>query len=310
MARMVALPGGDVPRTVTWCVPGATTEDHGDHNMTDSGRSTKALLDSYRDHDGGRCPTPIESFSLDDAYEVQRRVIAARTAGGERVVGYKVGCTSRAIRQQFGLTEPVCGRLMSPHVHRGTRPSTGTPTTTPPSSPSSCSSWARTCPMRWARAESLTDAIDSVSPGIEVHNYHFRFGKPTTQELVASNGLHACLVVGDRQVRPRDFDMNMEGVGLFVNEVLADSGIGAEVMGGPLDSLRWLVNHLVRRGEVLMAGQLVIPGSPVGLIPVGPGDRVSARFTHLGGVEAVFRGGDAEGPLGHRVVRPERRAGD
>ena len=103
--------------------------------------------------------------------------------------------------------------------------------------------------------------------------------------------------------------MDLEGVGLFVNGVLADSGIGAEVMGGPLDSLRWLVNHLVRRGEVLRAGQLVIPGSAVGLISVGPGDRVAARFTHLGGVEAVFRGDHAGGPPGRRDESPERGDG-
>ena len=45
--------------------------------------------------------------------------LEARLAKGERVVGYKVGCTSRAIREQFGLTEPICGRLMAPHVYRG-----------------------------------------------------------------------------------------------------------------------------------------------------------------------------------------------
>ena len=83
----------------------------------------------------------------------------------------------------------------------------------------------------------------------------------------------------------------MEGVGVWRNGELVTSGIGAEIMGGPLVSLRWLVNHLVRRGEALRAGQLVIPGSPVGLVSVEPGDRVTAGFTHVGRVEAEFRGG-------------------
>ena len=48
----------------------------------------------------------MASMSIEDAYEVQRRVIASRVARGEGVVGYKVGCTSRAIRRQFGLKEP------------------------------------------------------------------------------------------------------------------------------------------------------------------------------------------------------------
>jgi 2-keto-4-pentenoate hydratase len=59
-------------------------------------------------------------------------------------------------------------------------------------------------------------------------------------------------------------------------------------MGGPLESLRWLVNHLVRRGGGLQAGDVVIPGSPVELVSVERGDRVTARFTHAGTVEALF----------------------
>jgi 2-keto-4-pentenoate hydratase len=266
-----------------------------------------AFLGFFRGQDDrGRCRTPIESLSLDDAYEVQRRVIAARTAEGERVVGYKVGCTSRAIRRQFGLTEPVCGRLMSPFVYQGDTSLNWSAYHRPAVEPEFVFVLGKDLADEVIEPGSLIDAIDFVSPGIEVHHYRFRFGQPTSQELIASNGLHACLVVGDRRTDPRGLDTDLEGVGLFVNGTLADSGIGAEVMGGPLTSLRWLVNHLVRRGEVLRAGQLVIPGSPVGLIPIRPGDRVAARFTHLGGVEAVFRGHDAVGTPERRDEPPER----
>ncbi len=67
--------------------------------------------------------SPVEfdmgALSIDDAHEVQRQVIAARVARGEAVKGYKVGCTSKAIRQQFGLSDPICGRLMAPHICHG-----------------------------------------------------------------------------------------------------------------------------------------------------------------------------------------------
>jgi 2-keto-4-pentenoate hydratase len=138
------------------------------------------------------------------------------------------------------------------------------------------------------RDEPLDDAIEFVSPGIEIHNYRFWFGDPSMQELIASNGIHVALVVGERKVRPREIDWELEGVGLFQNERLAASGIGAEIMGGPIRSLRWLVNHLVRRGGMLRAGDLVIPGSPVELVSVGRGDRVAARFARVGRADATF----------------------
>ncbi len=249
----------------------------------------------------GRCDVPVGSLSLDDAYEVQRRVIAARVAEGERPVGYKVGCTSRTIRRQFGLAEPICGRLMAPHVHHGDTALDWHAYHRPAVEPEFVLTIGRDLTEEVGDEEPLVEAIDCVSPGIEVHNYHFWMGEPTSQELIASNGIHAALVVGDQKIRPQGLDWEMEGVGFWVNGELVASGIGAEIMGGPLRSLRWLVNHLVRRGEALRAGQLVIPGSPVGLVSVGPGDRVTAAFTHVGRVEAEFRSDDAGGPADHQV---------
>ena len=106
---------------------------------------------------------------------------------------------------------------------------------------------------------------------------------------MSSNGIHAGLVVGTKRVRLVGLDLDMEGVGLFKNGELAASGIGAEILGGPLKSLRWLANHLIRHGEHLRAGQIVIPGSAVELVAVEPGDCVEARFTRVGCVEAEFR---------------------
>lgn len=230
----------------------------------------------------------LGTLSIDDAYEVQRRVIAAREARGEQVVGYKVGCTSNAIREQFGLSEPICGRLMAPHIHYGNTVLDWNDYFDLAVEPEFVFGIARDVRSEIRDQEELLDAIEWVAPGIEIHNYRFWFGEPTSQELIASNGIFAGLVVGEQRISSTGFDFDLEGVGIFSNDELAASGIGAEIMGGPLKSLRWLANHLLSRGEHLKAGQLVIPGSPVKLVSVESGDRIAARFTCIGGVEAEF----------------------
>lgn len=230
----------------------------------------------------------IASLSLEEAYQIQDLVIQARVDNGETVAGYKVGCTSAAIRQQFGLTDPICGRLMHPCVFHGQTTLRWSDYQLPAVEPEFVLRIGKDLVDEIGQSESLDQVIDYVSPGIEVHNYRFWFGEPTIQELVASNGIHACLVVGNQKLKPDDLDWEMEGVGLFKNGHLAASGIGAEIMGGPMASLRWLINHLVRRGHGLRAGQWVIPGSPVELVSVEQGDSVTARFTNVGGVEVTF----------------------
>ena len=234
---------------------------------------------------------PITSLTLQDAYQVQQMVIDARTTSGEQVIGYKVGCTSEAIRRQFGLSEPICGRLMAPHIIYGNAVLNHRDYF-------DCAVESEFVLMigsdladEVGEQDDLTAAIDFVSPGIELHNYRFWFGQPTSQELIASNGIHAALVIGNQKTSPASFDWDEEEVGIFIGDKRAASGHGREIMGGPMKSLCWLVNHLVRRGESLGAGQLVIPGSPTRLVPVEAGDLVSARFAHLGQVEARFTPG-------------------
>ena len=75
--------------------------------------------------------------------------------------------------------------------------------------------------------DDLTAASDFVSPGIELHNYRFWFGEPTSQELIASNGIHAGLVVGDPKMSPDSFDWDAEEVSLFLGGKPADrDGVG------------------------------------------------------------------------------------
>src|SRR4051794_16012640 len=76
------------------------------------------MLGVYRGHRLVRTSSVrIETLSLDQAYDVQARVVGARVAAGERVVGRKVGCTSPAVQAQFGLAQPVTAQLLAPHVH-------------------------------------------------------------------------------------------------------------------------------------------------------------------------------------------------
>jgi 2-keto-4-pentenoate hydratase len=231
---------------------------------------------------------PIQSLSVTEAYRVQDLYVESRIAGGEEVAGYKVGCTSRGIREQLGLTEAVCGRLMRPHVNFGNTTLDYRRFTNCAVEPEFVLWIGKELNGERLDDEFLRSAVDGVSAGIEVHNFRYWHGGLTTQELVASNCIHACLVV-DEQMRPLgDLDLGMQGVELFVNGKLQASGIGYEVMDGPLRSLRWLVERLRDRGEALQPGQLVIPGSPVPLVYVPPNACVRASITSFGSVSAHF----------------------
>ncbi len=247
------------------------------------------MYDLFRHHVlTRRHEVPIAQLTVEEAYAVQDRVIAARCAVGESPVGWKVGCTSRAVQRQFGLDAPVSARLMAPFLYdSGVRLAVGDFHGCAIEPEFAFRIGSDVDPARLTD-DDLLAAIESVTAGIELHHYTFVHGAPTAQELIASNAIHAGVVLGS-DPRPVMADLALEGVGAWVDGVLVESAMAAEILGsGPLASLRWLARHLDARGLRIRAGELVIPGSAVGLVRVAAGSRVDARFTRLGRCEAVF----------------------
>src|SRR5262245_26664819 len=249
---------------------------------------SREILAIFRDHQLIRhTMSAITSLSLQEAYEVQDRCIAARVSNGESTVGWKIGCTSKAIQQQFGLSQPICGRILRPYTHDDGAAFSITQFVDCAVEPEMVFHVGGDL-SEGMSTEDLRARITAVSAGVELHNYRFWYGKPSSQELIASNGIHAALVVAERHKLPPDTNLDLEKVKILVNGVLAAAGTGTEIMGGPLSSLRWLVRHLASRGLCVRAGDLVIPGSAVKLISVGAGDNVEARFTSIGSCTAKF----------------------
>jgi 2-keto-4-pentenoate hydratase len=230
----------------------------------------------------------IRALSLDEAYAAQEKFLARRVIDGERTAGYKVGCTSPAIRTQFGLSEPICGRIMLPRVYADDVKLEIGDYVDCALEPELVFHIGSDLDGSNLETSHLRRAIAAVSPGIEVHNYRFWYGTPSSQELIASNGIHAALVVGRKYELSADLDLSEERTTLFVNGEEKATGIGREIMGGPFESLRWLLTHLRRRNQSLSAGDLVIPGSAAKLVNVSKGDAAEARFTNFGSCRASF----------------------
>lgn len=229
----------------------------------------------------------IADLTVAQAYSVQDEFVAARVRDGAKTVGWKVGCTSPAIRKQFGLSQPISGKLLEPDIFA--------------SGVALDSLRFVECAVEpelvFRLGESLVGEIDEehilgslagVCAGIELHNYHFWLGYPTVQELIASNGIHAGLILSDFQAVPRDWRADPEEVSILVNGRVKASATSREIMGGPLRSIEWLAKHAAERGQPLRAGDLVIPGSAVELVRVKAGDAIEARFEKLGSCKAYL----------------------
>ena len=232
----------------------------------------------------------IDSLSLEEAYRIQDQAIRLRMEKGERIAGYKIGCTSRSIQQQFGLTEPINGRLMAPHIYMepDCKCVNRTRFLNCAIEPEMVFRIGRDLDGGSLDRDDLIRSIEYVSPGIEIHHFKFWYHPPTSQELIASNGSHAALAIGSSKVSPDALDFQTEGFRVYFDEVQVTSGNAAEIMGDPINSLNWLVSHLAKRGESLKAGQWVIPGSPVELVEIKQDTRLEIDIDRVGNLGVQF----------------------
>jgi len=212
-----------------------------------------------------------------------------RIERGESVVGYKVGCTSAAIRSQFGLDEPISARLFRPHVFAAGPVVDWEDFANCAIEPEMVFTMGADLQDTNLTDEQLIDAIEFVSPGIELHNFRFWFSPPTSQELICSGGIHAGLIVGDAKVSPQQLSFKDEAFSVRKNGELITQAPASEIMGGPLHSLRWLVNSLTNRGTCLKQGSLVIPGSPIELVPIDQDTELTVEIEGVGTVVTNFR---------------------
>lgn len=248
---------------------------------------TGAIYEAQRDH--VRIEGPSTSFgalSLEQAYEVQKRVTEKRVAAGERHVGWKVGATSFAILEQFKdqIDGPSYGALMSDttfsdpeHIRAsdffgiGLEPEIGIVLERPLRGPGV------------TNVDVLT-AASGVVASVEILDGRIEPGSSSLEDGIADNAFHGACVLGTLMRPARGFDFVHEGAIVRKNGKLFASACGVEALGNPLNVVSWLANELGRHGREIEAGHVISTGSLTGVMQATAGDIIEVSFAHLGGV--------------------------
>ncbi len=224
----------------------------------------------------------------DDGYKVQHRTLSLL---GLPVAGWKIGATSPAIMEKFGLKEPMYGAILAEDVHAsGARIAASRYP-------------ARTIETEFAyrlgrdvavggqapSRRELLDAVDAIVPVFEIINPRLdRIPYDCVALATADCGLNGGLVTGEPVGDWQGLDLARHQVRLHVDGVLKGEGTGAEALGDPANVLEWVAAKLWASGVGLKVGQLVSTGTCTGVVPIGPNAHAIGDFGPLGRVELRF----------------------
>ncbi|GEL18824.1 2-keto-4-pentenoate hydratase [Pseudonocardia asaccharolytica] len=256
--------------------------------MTDPQAIADALIAAERDR------TPITPFTrtlpfldAETAYKAQTIMVDHRLQAGERLIGAKLGLTSKVKRTALGIDEPVHGRLTSGMMIPPGEPVRLDELIHPHAEPEIAFLIGRRIEAPTTVAGVLA-ATEAVLGAVEVGDSRYRqpFRLP---DSVADNAGAARVVLGGNARRPNELeDLCVLGC-LFRHRHGLTTAAGGAAMGHPAAAVAWLVHTLGARGECLEAGSVVLSGGLTASVPLLTYGVVTAEFDGLGSVVAHCR---------------------
>ncbi len=248
-------------------------------------RAATALLAA---EDSGADLEPLTSewpgLDLAAAYEVQDETLRRRLARGERLIGIKLGLTSRAKQQRMNVTSPLTAWLTDAMVLPAGAAVPQDRLIHPRAEPEIVFVLRDRLSGPGVTAATALTAVGSVYGGIEIIDSRFRDFRFTLPDVVADNASSGFFVTGPVGVSPAGLDLALEACLLETGGQIVDSATGAAVQGHPAEALALAANDLGRRGLAIEPGWIVLTGGMTDAVNVPRGATLAAHFTHVGSV--------------------------
>ena len=227
-------------------------------------------------------------ITIEDAYQIQLRMIQRRLDAGERVVGKKIGVTSKVVMDMLKVNQPDFGHLLSGMVYNEGQPISAGSMIAPKAEAEVAFILARDLEGPGVTAADVLRATDCVMPCFEIVDSRIKDWKIKIQDTVADNASCGVLVLGGVRKSPRQLDLALAGMVLTKNGDIISTSTGAAVQGSPVNAIAWLANTLGRLGIGLKAGEIILSGSQSPLVPVVAGDSLTCNVGGLGGTSVRF----------------------
>ena len=227
-------------------------------------------------------------ITIEEAYAIQQRLNARRIAAGERIIGKKIGVTSRAVMDMLGVYQPDFGLLTDAMVYNEGQAIPAATLIQPKAEGEIAFVLKKDLIGPGISAADVLAATEGVMACFEIVDSRIRDWKIKIQDTVADNASCGVFVLGDRLVDPRGLDLTTCGMVLEKNGEIVATGAGAAALGAPANAVAWLANTLGRLGIPLKAGEVVLSGSLAIMVPVKAGDSLRVSIGGIGGCSVRF----------------------
>jgi len=232
----------------------------------------------------------VAGIDIEDAYRIQSRMLARRVADGDRIVGKKIGVTSKAVQDLIGVQQPDFGQLTAEMAFEEGQEVPLGGLIQPKAEAEVAFVLKRDLNGPGITAIDVLRATDYVVPCFEIVDSRITDWKIRIQDTVADNASCGVYLLGKTRLSPNKIDLNLAGMVLERDQELIGTAAGAAVQGGPVNAVVWLANTLGALGIPFRAGEVILSGSQSTLLPCKAGQTLRCTVGGLGSCSIHFTG--------------------
>ena len=234
-----------------------------------------------------------QDMTMDDAYAVQAAWVEKKISAGRRVIGRKIGLTSKAMQAALSIDTPDSGilfddmlfdndaaiprdRFIQPRIEAEI-------------------AFAMKADLKGdVSVDDVLDATDFVQPSLEILDTRILRADPETGktrnvcDTIADNAANAGIVLGGERIAPRAVDLRWVGAIVMKNGEVEETGLGGGVLNHPAEGIVWLARRLAEYGDFIRAGEIVLSGSFIRPVESRTDDLIVADFGAHGRVSCRF----------------------
>ncbi len=231
-------------------------------------------------------------ITIEDAYAISSQLLQKRIEiDGEKVIGKKIGVTSKAVQNMLGVHQPDFGYLTDAMVVDESEVLSLTDKMIQPKAEGEIAFILKKdlCGPGVTVSDVLR-ATDFIVPCFEIVDSRVKDWKIKIQDTVADNASCGYFLLGQQAVDPNSLDLSTCGMVVELNGRVISTGAGAAALdSSPVSCVVWLANTLGKFGVPLKAGEVILSGSLVPLQPVEPGDYMSVSIGGIGRTSVRFK---------------------
>ncbi|OGA52628.1 MAG: 2-keto-4-pentenoate hydratase [Betaproteobacteria bacterium RIFCSPLOWO2_12_FULL_63_13] len=230
----------------------------------------------------------LPAGDLAAAYAVQKVNTQYWLRKGRRLIGRKIGLTSKSVQKQLGVDQPDYGMLYADMVMCDGEEVALSRVMQPKVEAEVALVLDRDLKKKDISISELISAVAYAVPAIEIVGSRIANWNIKIQDTIADNASSGLFVLGNEPKRLEGLDLRLAGMVMERRGDQVSLGAGVACLGNPLNAALWLARTMVQVGAPLKAGDVIMSGALGPMATVAAGDVIEVRISGLGSVRTEF----------------------